>query len=105
MADKYGITKNCVTEATVKSATFDEKTSKWEVKYIRDGEIKTMTSNVYVGAVGQVSLVVSAPCGHAMIWAHSTTPPPFLAPFFCSSATLRSRRSRGRTSSRARFVL
>ena len=55
MADKYGITKNCVTEATVKSATFDEKTSKWEVKYIRDGEIKTMTSNVYVGAVGQVS--------------------------------------------------
>jgi 4-hydroxyacetophenone monooxygenase len=56
MCDKYGITKNCMTETTVESATWDEATSMWEVKYhTKDGSVKTMKSNVYVGAVGQLS--------------------------------------------------
>jgi len=55
MADKYGLTKNCVTGASVESATYDESTSMWNVKYEKDGVVQTMTSNVYVGAVGQLS--------------------------------------------------
>jgi len=55
MTDKHGITKNCITEATVESATFDESSSMWEVRYIKNGEVKTMRSNVYVGASGQLS--------------------------------------------------
>jgi len=35
MTDKHGITKNCITEATVDSATFDESSSMWEVRYIK----------------------------------------------------------------------
>merc|ERR1719240_65671 len=56
MCDKYGITKNCKTETTVESATWDEKTSMWEIKYKnKDGSTGVMKSNVYVGAVGQLS--------------------------------------------------
>ena len=55
LCDKYGITKNCVTNATVESAVFDENSSMWRVKYHKDGEVKFMTSNVFVAAVGQLS--------------------------------------------------
>lgn len=55
LCDKYGITKNCVTGATVESATFDESSSTWQVKYRKDGEEKVMNSNVFVAAVGQLT--------------------------------------------------
>lgn len=56
MSDRYGITKNCMTETTVESATWDESTNTWEIKHTtKDGSVKTMKSNVYVGAVGQLS--------------------------------------------------
>jgi len=55
MCDRYGITKNCVTEANVESATWDEAASMWEITYTKDGSLQTLRSNVYVGAVGQLS--------------------------------------------------
>ena len=56
MADKYGITPNCITDANVESATWNEETSKWQVKYTdKAGVTQTRDSNVYVGAVGQLS--------------------------------------------------
>ena len=55
LCDRYGITQNVVTEATVESATFDENSSMWQVKYHKDREVKFIDSNVFVAAVGQLS--------------------------------------------------
>lgn len=56
MCDKHGITQNCKVNTTVESATWDEKTSMWEVKYYnKDGSAGIAKANVYVGAVGQLS--------------------------------------------------
>jgi 4-hydroxyacetophenone monooxygenase len=56
MADKYGITPNCKTETNVESATWDEESSKWIIRYKnKDGSVNVIRSNVYVGAVGQLS--------------------------------------------------
>jgi len=56
MCVKYGISPNVKTETTVESATWDEESFMWEVKYHnKDGSVGTRKSNVYVGAVGQLS--------------------------------------------------
>jgi len=56
ICDKYGITQKCKTETTVERATWDDKSSMWEVKYTnKDGSAGTVRSNVFVGAVGQLS--------------------------------------------------
>jgi len=56
MCDKHGITEHCKTETVVESATWDEATSMWHIKYnSKDGVSKIMESNVYVAAVGQLT--------------------------------------------------
>lgn len=56
MCKKYGITPNCMTETTVESATWDAEESLWEIKFRnKDGTLDSRKSNVYVGAVGQLS--------------------------------------------------
>ena len=56
LADKYGLTPHCKTRTTVKSATWDESDSRWEVRYTNpDGTPGVIKSNVCVGAVGQLS--------------------------------------------------
>jgi len=57
MAAQNGITPNVKLETTVQSATYDEGAALWDVKYqAKDGSVSSLRANVYVAAVGQLTI-------------------------------------------------
>jgi len=56
MCDRHGITQHCKTNTTVESATWNDANSLWDVAYTdKSVLVSTISANVYVGAVGQLS--------------------------------------------------
>ena len=56
MCDKHGVTKNCKCNTNIEIARWNEETSMWDLKFRTEkGPLETMSVNVYVGAVGQLS--------------------------------------------------
>lgn len=56
ICDAEGITQKCKLQTTIDSAVWNDQTSMWDIKYTnKDGSSGNMSSNVYVGAVGQLS--------------------------------------------------